>query len=191
MPRAGLTRDAVVAAGAELADSTGLDRLTLAALAQGFGVKLPSLYKHVGGVEDLQRSIAVLALAELGAAMAAATVGKADGDALRAMSKAYRAYALAHPGRYAATVRAPDPDDIEHLAAAEAVVRTAFAALAGYGLEGEDAIDGVRIFRSAVHGFVSLEYLGGFGLPQAVDRTFDRMVDALDAGLRRGWHPAG
>jgi hypothetical protein len=34
---------------------------------------------------------------------------------------------------------------------------------------------------------VSVETLGGFGLPQAVDRTFDRMLDALDAGFRRGW----
>jgi len=189
VPRAGLTREAVVAAGAELADSAGLDRLTLAALAQGFGVRLPSLYKHVGGLEDLQRSIAVLALTELGQVMATATVGKANGDALRALARAYRAYAAAHPGRYAATLRAPEPGDADHLAAAESLIRTAFAALAGYGLDGEDAIDGVRIFRSAVHGFVSLERLGGFGLPQAVDRTFDRMVDALDAGLRRGWDP--
>ena len=33
--------------------------------------------------------------------------------------------------------------------------------------------------RSALHGFVSLETSGGFGLPVNIDHSFDRLVDAL------------
>jgi AcrR family transcriptional regulator len=174
----------VVAAAADLADGGGLDRLTLASVAQALGVKLPSLYKHVAGLDDLRRGIAVVALRELGTALAAAAVGRAGADALRALARTYRAYALARPGRYAASVRAPEPGDPEHEEAAETVARTVYAALAGYGLEGGAAIDGARILRSGLHGFVSLELAHGFGLPQDVDRSFERLLDALDAGLR-------
>jgi hypothetical protein len=41
-----------------------------------------------------------------------------------------------------------------------------------------------------LHGFVTLEAAGGFGLPRDVDRSFDRLVDALDAALT-AWSPTG
>jgi hypothetical protein len=34
------------------------------------------------------------------------------------------------------------------------------------------------------HGLVSLETAGGFGLPEALDLTFDHLIDALDAAFR-------
>ncbi len=58
------------------------------------------------------------------------------------------------------------------------------AVLRGYGLEGDDALHGVRIVRATLHGFVTLELEGGFGLPLSLDTTFDRLVAALDRGLR-------
>jgi hypothetical protein len=42
-------------------------------------------------------------------------------------------------------------------------------------------IDAVRMMRATLHGFVSIEAVGGFGLPQSVDATFARLVDTLDA----------
>src|SRR3954462_15068477 len=99
----------------------GWDRLSLAALAARLGVRLPSLYKHIDSLEGLRRDVAALAVTELGAAMSAAAVGRAGGDALRAAAAASRHYGQAHPGRYAATVRAPVAEDAEHTAAAETV----------------------------------------------------------------------
>ncbi|MGB8345073.1 MAG: TetR-like C-terminal domain-containing protein [Ktedonobacteraceae bacterium] len=37
----------------------------------------------------------------------------------------------------------------------------------------------MRILRSMLHGFVSLEMIGGFGLPLEIDETFRRLVKAL------------
>ena len=183
MPRAGLSREVVVTEAAELADEQGYENLTLAALAQRLGVATPSLYKHVKGADDLQRGLTALATRELGGAMGTAAMGRARGDALRAMAAAYRAYAKAHPGRYQATLRAPDPGDAEHAAAAQIMLDTVFAVLAGYGLIGDDAVDATRAVHAAVHGFVSLEATGAFGMPQSIDRSFDRLMDALDAAL--------
>ena len=186
MPRAGLSRAVVVETGARIADAAGLDRLTLAAVAQDAGVRLPSLYKHVGGLDDLQRGVAVVALDELAEHLTRAGLGRSGTAALRALAEAYRDYARQHPGRYAATLRAPAPDDVEHARAADKVVHVVFAVLEGYGLAGDDLVHATRILRSGLHGFVALEAGGGFGLPESVDETFRRLVDGLDAALRGG-----
>ena len=183
MPRAGVTHERVVAEAAAVADEVGLERLTLAAIAQRFGVTLPSLYKHVDGLDGLKRDLAVLGVRELTTALSLAGVGRARRDALHAIANAYRDYAKAHPGRSAAAVRAPDPDDAEHLAASEAAFAVLLAVLGGYKITGDDAIDAVRSLRAAMHGFVTLEATGGFGLPQSVDATYTRLIDALDTAF--------
>src|SRR4249920_525677 len=135
MPRAGLTPGRVIAEAAATADEVGLDRLTLAAVAQRCGVSLPGLYKHVSGLDEVRRRIALLAVRELTGAAARAAAGVAGADALRAVSAAYRSYALAYPGRYAASVLAPAPGDEEHIEVAIQAVEVIGAALAGYQLE--------------------------------------------------------
>ncbi len=189
VPRAGLTPERVIATGAEVADELGWDRLSLAAVADRAGVRLPSLYKHIASLDGLRADIAALATTELASTVTDAAVGVAGGDALRAVGAAYRRYAVGHPGRYAATLRAPEEGAAVTVEAAEAILRVIFAILAGYGLAGEDAIDATRGLRSALHGFVALEASGGFGLPQDVERSFARLLDGLDAMLR-GWADA-
>ena len=185
MPRLGLTHQRVVAEAAEVADEAGLDRLTLAAVAKRLGISLPGLYKHIGSLDSLKRDLAVLGVQELTAVMSAAAVGRSGRDALHAMARAYRAYAAAHPGRAAASIRAPDPTDTEHIAVAEAAAALLLAVLDGYHLGGSDAIDAIRLLRVALHGFTTLEAAGGFGLPQSVDATFTRLIDSLDATFAR------
>ncbi|MBV9450835.1 MAG: WHG domain-containing protein [Streptosporangiaceae bacterium] len=185
MPRAGLTPERVIARAAEVADEAGLERLTLAAVAQRCGVSLPGLYKHVSGLDEVRRGIAITGVRELTATGAAAAAGVSGRDALHAISAAYRAYAVAHPGRYAASVIAPAPGDSEHLDAATKAVVMIEAALKGYRLEGESLIHAIRMWRAACHGVATLETAGGFGLPESVDVTFGYLLDALDAEFAR------
>ena len=180
MPRAGLTQRLVVEEAARLADEVGYQRLTLATVAQRLGVALPSLYKHVKGLDGLLQKLSALATAELAKELSDAVAGRARTDAVRALAHAFRQYAHKHPGRFPAVERAPDPTDPEHMRAAEWAVGTIFAVLEGYGLRGDDAVDATRMLRSALHGFVALEQDGGFGMPQSVDRTFDRLIAMLD-----------
>ena len=184
MPRAGLSTAAVVAAAADIADAEGLDRLTLARVAAAAGVRTPSLYNHVESLDDVRRRVALLALRDLADALRDAAVGRAGDDALVAMADAYRAYARRYPGRYAATQRAPAEGDEEMRTAAAGAVDVVLAILRGYGLEGDDAIHAARAVRSALHGFVTLETGGGFGIPVDLDESYARMVRALARGLR-------
>jgi AcrR family transcriptional regulator len=192
MPRMGLDAGRVVEVAAGVADADGLEAVTLARVAADLGVRAPSLYNHVDGRSDLLRAIAVLGVRELTAALREAAVGRSSTDALTAAAHAYRAYARAHPGRYAATLAAPTRGDEEHRAAASEAVDVMLAIMRGWDLEGDDAIHAVRAFRSAVHGFVAIEAADGFGMAVDVDVSFDRLVATLAGGLseRRPAQPA-
>jgi AcrR family transcriptional regulator len=179
VPRSGLTQTRVIEEAERIADEIGLSSLTLAALAQRLGVRQPSLYKHISGMEGLRRSIAIRAKNELAGVLGRAAVGRARGDAIASMSHAYRTWALEHPGRYAATQRAPAPGDVDDERATSGVVQIAFDVMAGYDLRDDDAVDAIRALRAGLHGFVTLEAGQGFGMPVDVDRSFDRLVAGL------------
>jgi AcrR family transcriptional regulator len=182
--RAGLTPALVVEEAARLADEVGLDRLTLAAVAQRLGVALPSLYKHIRGLDALVQQLACVSTAQLAGLLADAAAGRAGVDALRSLADAYRSYAREHPGRSAAAQRVPDPADPAHVAAGERVLGVIYAVLRSYGLEGDALVDATRGLRAALHGFATLELGGGFGLPRDIDRSYAQLVTALDHALR-------
>lgn len=186
MPRAGLDTERVVDAASAIADAEGLEAVTLARVAAGLGVRAPSLYNHVDGRAGLLRALALRGVRELTAVLRDAAVGRSGADALGATARAYRAYARAHPGLYAASVAAPAPDDAEHQAAAAQSVEVLYAVLRGWQLAGDGAVHAARVFRSAIHGFVLLEANGGFAIPVDVDTSFERLVATLAGGLATG-----
>lgn len=180
----GIDRKQVVEAAAELADAHGLDRLTLAQVAARLGVRLPSLYNHVDGLPGLRREMALLSARQILERISRAAIGKASDTAVIAIGQAYRRYVLEHPGRYAAIVRAPAPDDIELQQVSRAIIEVILAVLEPYGLGEEAAIHAVRGLRAIAHGFATLELAGGFGLPLDCEESFLRLLRAYVAGLR-------
>jgi AcrR family transcriptional regulator len=183
VPRAGLSREAVVARAAAMMDDGGSAPLQLHALAESLGVRVPSLYKHVDGMPGLQRDVTVHGRGEMAHALREAVGGSAGAEAVTRLAHAYRAWAVAHPARYALAMRAPAPDDAEDRAAAEGLAGVVYGVLDGYGLAGDDAVDATRFLRSALHGFVALETGGAFALPADTGRSWDRLVASVGAAL--------
>ncbi|GAA4666321.1 TetR/AcrR family transcriptional regulator [Amycolatopsis dongchuanensis] len=183
MARAGLNRDRVIQAGAELADEVGFEQVTASALAKRLGVQVASLYSHVKSSQDLKTGIALLALAELADRAAEALAGRAGKDALFAFAAVYRDYAREHPGRYAAARQRFDPET----AAASAGPRHARmmrAILRGYDVPEADETHAVRLLGSVFHGFVSTELGGGFSHSEPdPEKSWDRILEVLDALL--------
>jgi AcrR family transcriptional regulator len=192
VPRAGLSRDDVVAAAAELIDEIGYHELTMGLLAQRLGVRAPSLYKHVDGLADLQHRVATLAMTQLGDAVRDAMQGRAGRDALTALLTATRAYVTAHPGRYTATIGAEftGPDD-PLLAASARVIDSIAAVLRGYGVGEVEMVHAIRTIRCTLHGFAALQASNGFQWSGDPDETFDWMIGFIDRGLRAIRTPAG
>jgi AcrR family transcriptional regulator len=178
--KAGLERAQVVATAAALADRDGLAALTLTQVAHELGIRPPSVYAHVDGLDGLHRALRTLGAHTIARELADAADGRAGRDALRAFAFAYRRFAREHPGLYEATLRGADPAEDPELAGALAEpVGVIVAALGDLGVTGDEALHAVRIWRSALHGFVDLERRGGFGLPLDLDATFARLVDAI------------
>lgn len=185
MPRAGLAPASVTDAGAALADEIGFDQLSMGLLAERLGIKTPSLYKHVDSLADLAHRIAVLAVTELGDAIRDATQGRAGSDALTAAAQAMRTYVKEHPGRYAAGngARPTGPDD-PLIPASGRLLASLSAVLRGYQLDPSQEIHAIRMLRSVLQGFATLEVTGGFQIDTDVDDSFTWMVNLIDQGLQ-------
>jgi AcrR family transcriptional regulator len=185
MPRSRLTPESVTEAGAALVDEVGFEHLSMGLLAERLGVKTPSLYKHVASQADLAHRIAVLAMTEVADAIRDATQGRAGSDALAAGAQAMRKYVQEHLGRYAAgnAARPTGPDD-PLIPAVDRVLASWAAMLRGYELDASQEIHALRMLRSVLHGFVTLEVGGGFQIDTSVDDSFTWMINFIDHGMR-------
>lgn len=177
--RAGLDTETIVQKASELADKDGLDAVSMATLASSLGVRPPALYHYFAGLAGLRRRLSLLGLREVETRAGRAVMGKAGDEAVLALAHALRDFANDHPGLYEAASRAPDPEDREWQAAGREVVEIMVRALSAYRLSDDATRHVVRMLRSIVHGCVSLEHIGGFGLPLVADETFRCLLVAL------------
>jgi AcrR family transcriptional regulator len=185
MGRAGLTPDLVTKAAADLVNREGRAGLSLARLASELGVRSPSLYNHVDGLEDLERLVAFAGIDQLAEVCRAAVMGRSRSDALEALAVAYRGFAKAQPGVYSLTQIAR-PQDPEFGDRAARVMEPVTAVLAGFGLGDDELIHAVRCLRAALHGFATLETGNGFGLDIDVEASFEWLVAMVDRSLSSG-----
>ncbi len=179
----GVSQAQIIDAAANLADQYGLETLTLAQVAQAVGIRLPSLYNHVDGLAGLRYELAVLGTRELGMVIGRAAIGKSGDAAVLALAQAYRSYMLEHPGRYTASIRAPQPDDYLLQDLKEQIVTIVQTIMTYYQLNEEHSLHAIRGLRSIIHGFATLEQLGGFGLPLDREKSFRLLLEMYIAGL--------
>ena len=176
----GLTLEDVVEAATEIADRDGLDALSLASVASTLGVRSPSLYNHVDGLDGLRRQLALHASGLLTSDLADGVDALEGTEALRAVADRLRSFAHRHPGLYDSFLPAPAPEEDPELAAALAEpVSVVGSVLAGMGVDPTTVIPLIRALRAAVHGFVHLELRGGFGLPDDIDDSFATTIDVV------------
>lgn len=177
------SRDALVAAAAEILEAGDLDAVTMAAVAERVGVRGPSLYKHIPNRALLIRAVAERVATDLQDAIERAAARHRDPRAgLRAAVVAYRRYVHAHPNGYGLL--------FAHLLP-ESMPDAALVAKAGLPIvrrmeelvEPERALEAARTLVAWAHGFVSMELGGAFRLGGSVDAAFEYGVDAVLRGV--------
>lgn len=170
-PRAGQ----IVEAARELVERGGSQALTMRALAERLGIRAPSLYKHFPDKSAVEARLIALALTDLGTALDEA------GDALVALGRAYRAYALAHPHLYRLMSAGPLPRDLLPAGVEE---RAASPLLR---IVGDEA--GARAVWGLAHGLVMLELDGRFPPGADVEAAWSAGLSVFaraGSGGRRG-----
>lgn len=174
--------ESIVASGRRIIESTGLDGLTLNAVATTEGVKTPSLYKHIASRADLVRLIAEDVIDDLGSALDSVPRGDdARMDVVKLLN-AFRGFAMENPGGYGLIFGALPEEmrpETDRLLQSSAAVLHAAGALAGEDLQ----LEAARTLTAWAHGFVSMELAGAFRLGGNIDQAFsfgaERLAEAL------------
>lgn len=173
----------VVRAAAALANESGLDSVTMTAVAERVGVRTPSLYGHVRDRQALLDQVSLLALSQLSDRLADGLAGRSGRDALERFATINRETARTEPGSWAALHR-PIPPELAATSAGGRIVALTHAVLHGYALPATELVHAVRVLGATVTGFIELEASGGFAhSAPSPDRSWDRMIDALDSLL--------
>jgi len=191
MGRVGYNRATIIEMAGCIMDRDGVIDLTMAKLAKQLGVALPSLYTHVRSLDHLRSEVALAVTLELSRLMGEAIQGYAGRDAVFALARAYRAYALEHAGRYALAMMArPDLADDRHQEAAMKCGQIVYGAVRGYGISDDELTQAARFLRATLHGFVSIEGQGGFTHSEDLTPAFDALLAGIDRAFST-WPTSG
>ncbi|WP_404456507.1 TetR/AcrR family transcriptional regulator [Oceanobacillus kapialis] len=184
-PRPGLNQQKVVDAAIEIASHSGMESVTMHALAKKLEVRPPSLYNHIKSLEDLRQQLARIAIIDLYNKMEEVAKGKVAVEALTAISKAYIEYAQKQPGLYEATLIKSGNRNLDVKDTGDKIVHLLKGILADYHLNEKDTIHFIRGFRSILHGFATLEQKSGFGIPISIDESLDYVIQTYVNGINQ------
>ena len=166
----------IVAAARELLEEEGPDGLSMRRLAERLGIRAPSIYKHLPDKQTLENAVISDAFEEQAGVFEAAI--RDSDDALAALGRAYRAYALAHPHLYRLmTERALDRDNLAP-GVEDRAGRTVVEAVGG------DA-DLARAAWAFAHGMTVLELNDRFPPGADLESAWARGLDAFRSRPKR------
>lgn len=181
--RTRLDKEIILDVAAKMADDDGIANITLKSLAEKLGVKSPSLYKHINGLDELNKELMLYGWKLLEKEMLKAAVGKAKDDAVIALGYAYRNFAALHRGLFEAMQWYNMYQTDAHLQATEGLVSILFQVLDAYDLSEEQKVHIVRMLRGFLQGFSAIESHNGFGNPLSIEDTFDFSLRVIINGI--------
>lgn len=164
-------------------EKEGVENLSLSKLAAAFGVKAPSLYKHIKNKADLLRAVNVLTNHRLSHALteAANSAGNDPAARMMALMRAYRDFAHQNPHTYTLAFLDSAPElRLRPEAGVEMALplQTEMTLLSGEGY----ALTALRGAWALVHGFVMLELGSHFQRGGDLDDAFDQVLRAYLSG---------
>jgi AcrR family transcriptional regulator len=191
---ASAARDAIFAAGLKLLATEGHEALTVRRVSAEAGVSTIGMYTWFGGKDGLIDAIFQSGFESFADALEAARPLKGPLGRLKAQSKVYRSWALAHPMHYQVMFLKVIPGFVPSDKAIVAGARSFDALLDAVNdaaekgeLKSKDLHGVAMTLWSAVHGLVSLELVGSRPSVETgddlADRTYRIMIDALAVGL--------
>ncbi|HTL40433.1 MAG TPA: WHG domain-containing protein [Pseudolysinimonas sp.] len=174
-------RAAIVEAGRLIVESSGLEGLTMQAVAERVGVRAPSLYKHVRDRRELIALVVGATLDDLAGRLVATTSEPDPRARLVLQATELRRFAHQHPAGFSLVFALHDAPRPEPETAARAVspVLDAVAELVG----AEHALDGARLVTAWANGFLSMELGGAFRLGPGVDEAWEWGLHRIIAAL--------
>ena len=179
-----IDNEKIIHATIALATKQGLLNVSLNGIAANLGIKTPSLYNHISGIEDLYGQLGIYSLDLLEKEVVQSALGFSKHDALIRIANTYVTFAIQNPVLYQA-IENPYLNNSQDISKAkEAIVLIIQSVLKVYNFTIEKEIKIIRVLRSYLHGFASLYIADLFNIKTVdVAESFDLGLNALLSGL--------
>ena len=184
MARMGLDKNAVICRAAQLANDVGLENITLKALANDLNVQPPSLYYHIGGLDDLKKELMIYGWLQMEDKILEAVAGISGYDAIEVICRTFVKYATENPGVFNAMLWYNKFENDETNNATQKLFSVVFKVFSSLNISQEDSEHLMRTFRSFLEGFALLVNHNAFGNPISINDSLELSLKVLMAGMK-------
>lgn len=183
-----LTKEKIIAATRILAAEIGIQQVNFQRLAEELGIKYPSLYNHFENMGAIRRALSATLLQELNELLQENLGDKKGREAITLYADTYVGFAFKNQAVYELLINIPQTQAPELLDAMHETNVIFLTLLDCYQLSETDKLHKSRAFRSLLHGFLSLRFLGYFQRESQITAadSFQRMVAEFCDSLEKG-----
>lgn len=175
-----ISREMVIETACNIADEKGLHNVSLKVVAEKLGIRTPSLYNHIEGLDELLREVAHQGMRTMNERMMQAAVGRAGDEAIRCIAVEYLNFMIEHPGIYE-TIQWGTWNGTEKTAELFAEYTKLLGRIVrSCGCREEKTDEIVKLLSGILHGFTTLQLKNAFLEP---DKTRNALCTAIDTVL--------
>lgn len=184
MGRTGLDTNMVISRAAQMANEVGIENITLKMIADDLGVKSPSLYNHIDGLENLKMQLMVYGWKQMEQKIMQSVIGISGYDAIRAGCYAFYEYATENPGLFNAMLWYNKFRNAETMEATSGLFLVLFKVTSSLNISEENCNHIIRTLRGFLEGFSLLVNNEAFGNPISIADSFEVSLNVLIEGIK-------
>lgn len=182
--RTGLDTNMVIYRAAQIANEVGIENITLKMLADDLGVKAPSLYNHIEGLEDLKIRLMIYGWKQMEQKIMQSVIGVSGYDAIKAGCYSFYEYATENPGVFNAMLWYNKFQNSETMEATSGLFSVLFKVTSSLNISDENCNHIIRTLRGFLEGFSLLVNNKAFGNPVSIEESFELSLNVLIEGIK-------
>lgn len=184
MARTGLDTNTIICRAAQMVNEVGIENITLKMLADDLGIKSPSLYNHIGGLDDLKMQLMIYGWKQMEQKIIQSVIGISGYDAIRAGCYAFYEYATENPGIFNAMLWYNKFQNTETMEATSGLFSVLFKVTSSLNISEENCNHIIRTLRGFLEGFSLLVNNKAFGNPVSITESFELSLKVLIEGIK-------
>ena len=179
------TKELVIQTASEIADRDGLSGVSLKAVAAALQIRTPSLYNHIGSLEELLREVAHAGMREMNRLMVEAAVGISGDGAIKAVGRAYLRFMIAHPGVYETIQWASwhqSSQTKQLLADYHALLEKL---VLSFGLRAGELQPAAALLEGFLHGYTTMQLGRALSAPETAEEALSSALEVILLGIHQ------
>lgn len=180
-----VTKAEVIKIASDMADRNGLHNVSLKAIAENLGIRTPSLYNHIGSLDELLREIAHSGMRTMNEKMIRAVIGKTGDSALKLVAVEYLNYMIEHPGVYEIIQWASWNGTEETAIIFNDYLSLLKTLICSCGFNPDKTTEILNMVTGMLHGYTTLQLRYAFSNPDKVRKELSEAIDTLLLGANQ------